>query len=364
MPTTYTLYGSQASLFTGKARGYLRWKGADYEEKAVNDQVFKELILPKVGWPVIPVMEASDGRVIQDTGDIIAEMEGVVPGPSVYPDGALQRFVSELLHVYGDIWMLIPAMHYRWNYNEEWIYAEFGRSGLPNGTPQEQYEFGKQRGHMFRGFVPMLGVTEETIPGIEASYEGFLNEFSAHLDTHPYVFGDRPSLADFAFLGPLYAHLYRDPASGEIMKRLAPKVADWTERTIAGKGGDAALVGGDEVPETLLPLMRRHLSEHLPVLEASREQFSAWLETADPGAELPRAFGTAAFTQGGRSGNIITNSFALFRLQAALDIYEGMDAETRGRADALLDTVGGDALKNFTLPARLERRNYKLHLKT
>ena len=358
----YTLYGSQASLFTGKARGYLRWKGADFEERAVNDDIFQTLILPKVGWPVIPIMEASNGRVIQDTGDIIAEVEAAMPGPSVYPDGTLQRFASELLHVYGDIWMLIPAMHYRWNYNEEWIYSEFGRSGLPDGTPEEQYVFGKKRGERFRGFVPMLGITEDTIPGVEASYEGFLAEFSAHLDVHPYLFGARPSLADFAFLGPLYAHLYRDPASGEIMKRLAPNVANWTERVTAGEGGDNALVGGDEIPETLLPLMRRHLTEHTPVLEASRDQFADWLETADAGAELPRAFGVAPFTQGGRDGNIITNSFGLFRLQAALDIYAGMDAETRGGADALLDKVGGAGLKSFKHPARLERRNYKLHL--
>ena len=37
----YTLYGSQASLFTGKARGYLRWKGVNFEEVAVNDQILK-----------------------------------------------------------------------------------------------------------------------------------------------------------------------------------------------------------------------------------------------------------------------------------------------------------------------------------
>ena len=139
-------------------------------------------------------------------------------------------------------------------------------------------------------------------------------------------------------------------------------MAEWTERLIQGEGGDRALVGADEIPETLLPMMRRHLGEHLPVLETTRQQFEGWLETAEDGAELPRAFGTAPFTQGGKTGNIITNSFALFRLQAALDIYDGMDAETRGRADDLLEAIGGADLKSFKLPARLERRNYKLHL--
>ena len=358
----YTLYGSQASLFTGKARGYLRWKGADFTEHASNDQIMKEKILPVVGWPVIPVMETEDGRTVQDTADIMAEVEANVPGPSVMPEGPVQRFASHLLHVYGDQWLVIPAMHYRWNYNEEWIYFEFGRSMRPEATPEEQYELGKARGQMFRGFVPALGINEETIPGIETSYEAFLAEFSTHLEAHPYLFGSRPSLADFAFLGPLYAHLYRDPASGEIMKRLAPKVADWTERTIAGQGGDTALIGDDGIPETLLPLMTRHMTEHMPVLEASRDQFADWLKTAEPGAELPRAFGQAPFTQGGRTGTIITNSFTLFRLQDALDEYAAMDDGARKRADELLEAIGGGTLKTFTLPARLERRNYKAHL--
>jgi glutathione S-transferase len=307
-------------------------------------------------------MQTEDGKIVQDTVDIIAEIEANEGGTPVLPNGPVQRFASELLHVYADNWLLIPAMHYRWNYNEDWIYSEFGRSSSPDAAPEEQYRLGKERGQMFKGFVPMLGINEDTIPGIEASYEAFLDEFSTHLEQHPYLFGGRPSLADFAFLGPLYAHLYRDPASGEIMKRIAPKVANWTERTIAGDKGDGELIKGDAIPETLLPLMTRHMSEHLPVIEATHAQFTDWLNTAEPRAELPRAFGQAPFTQGGRTGNIITNSFTLFRLQAALDIYASFEEETKVRADSMLDHIGASALKTFTLPARLERRNYKLHL--
>lgn len=360
--SNYTLYGSQASYFTGKVRGYLRWKGVDFTEHSVTPQIMKEEILGKVGWPVIPVMKNPAGETVQDTADIIAEIEAAEPGASILPDGPVQRFASQLLQVYGDQWLVVPAMHYRWNYNEDWIYSEFGRSSAPDEAPEEQYRLGKERGQMFRGFVPALGINEDTIPGIEASYEAFLAEFSAHLAVHPYLFGARPSLADFAFLGPLYAHLYRDPASGEIMKRLAPNVAAWTERTIAGEAGDGDLLGADEVPDTLLPIMTRHMSEHLPVLSTSLEQFTTWLETTEPGAELPRAFGLAPFAQGGHSGQIITASFSLFRLQAALDEYAAMDTAARGRADALLNQIGGETLKTFTLPARLERRNYRLHL--
>ena len=79
--TNFGLYGSQASLFTGKVRGYMNWKGLTYEEKAVDETIMKTVILPHVGWPVIPVLQTPDGRVVQDTADIIAEIEATYPEP-------------------------------------------------------------------------------------------------------------------------------------------------------------------------------------------------------------------------------------------------------------------------------------------
>jgi hypothetical protein len=38
-------------------------------------------------------------------------------------------------------------------------------------------------------------------------------------------------LADFALLGPLYAHLYRDAVSGFALRTGRPLVAEWVERT-------------------------------------------------------------------------------------------------------------------------------------
>ncbi len=360
--TGYKLYGSQASLFTGKARGYLRWKGTDFEEFAVNADVMKTIILPNVGWPVVPVIETPDGRIIQDTADIVDEVERAEGGIPVMPTGPLQQFVTQLLHLFGDQWMVLPAMHYRWNYNEDWIYGEFGRSAAPDLSPEEQYRQGKENGQKFRGFVPMLGITDATIPGIEKSYEAFLADFSAHLEQHAYVFGARPSLADYALLGPLYAHLYRDPASGEIMKRLAPKVADWTERTIAGEKSDGELVGGDVIPETLLPIMARHLDEHLPMLEATNDALGTWAKGTKIGDEVPRGLGMASFSVGGCNGEGMMRSFDLFRLQAALDILDIMGAADRAEAEKLLTDIGAGSLASLKLAARLERKNCRVVL--
>lgn len=361
--STYFLYGSQASLFTGKVRGYLHWKGVDFEEFSVTPEIMKSVILKHVGWPVIPVIKTPDGRIVQDTADIMAEVETAHPETQVMPNGSLQGFVSLLLELFADQWLTLPAMHYRWNYNEEWIYSEFGRSSAPDASPEEQYQLGKERGQKFRSFVPLLGINEETIPGIEASYEAFLADFTAHLEQHPFIFGQRPSLADFALLGPLYAHLYRDPASGEIMKRLAPKVADWTERTINGEPGDGPLLSGDIIPETLIPIMARHMEEHLPVLLATNQLLADWAPNVEPGAELPHAFNSkVSFSVSGHSGLMAARCFSLFRLQTALNYLSGLSGDDRVKADELLDRISAVPLKTLQLSHRLERRNCRLML--
>ncbi|WP_018149305.1 glutathione S-transferase C-terminal domain-containing protein [Henriciella marina] len=362
--TSYTLYGAEVSYFTGKARSYMDWRGVDYQEKPATQAVYKELILPNVGWPVIPVATLPDGTVVQDTADIMAAVERIEQkDPPAWPTSPLQHFVSELLHLYGDEWLVIPAMHYRWNYNEDWAYGEFGALSAPDLSRDEQYDLGKKNGARFKGALPVLGVSDTTIPGIEKSYEAFLRELSAHLDTHPYLLGGRPTLGDFAFYGPLYAHLYRDPASGELMKRLAPKVADWVERMQAGGGkGAGALLADDAIPQSLEPILARQMRVQWPAIDDTAKLFEDWAANAEPGTPVPRALGDLIIDIEGHRGPAKARSFPLWRLQAALDVYEAMDEQTRARADELLARIGGDALKAFHLPARLKRENCQVVL--
>ncbi|MEM1231123.1 MAG: glutathione S-transferase N-terminal domain-containing protein [Pseudomonadota bacterium] len=359
---SYTLYGSQASYFTAKARAYLRWRGVSYHEQAVSGELMQQRLLPTIGWPVVPVLELADGSLVQDTEDIIAAVEARTSGPRALPAQGLQRVVSLLLQLFADEWLTLPAMHYRWNMNEQWIYGEFGRSSAPDASAAEQHTLGERIGARFKGFVPMLGVTAQTIPGIEASYEQFLADFSAHLAEHPFVLGGRASYGDFALVGPLFAHLLRDPASGELMQRLAPQVVDWTQRVHGGNGQLGALLQDDAVPMTLQPILRRHLADHWPVLEETAQRCAHWSRSAEPGAELPRGFDTLSFTVGGCDGEAAARSFPLYRLQAVLDAIAALVGDERERAAAWLAACDAQALLDWRLPVRLERRRYRLCL--
>lgn len=357
-----TLFGSEMSYFSGKARAYLHWKGVDFEEVSPTPQVMKSEIIANVGWPVIPVLKTEDGNYVQDTADIIEHYEEKLAGPAALPKALLQRFASLLIQLFADEWLTLPAMHYRWNHNEDWIYGEFGKTAAPDGTPEQQYEAGKVVGSRFRGFVPMLGITEDTAPGIERAYEQFLSDFSAHLEHLPYALGTRASFADFALIGPLYAHQYRDKLSGEHMRRTAPRVADWVERVIAGDGKEGELLDNDDLPRTLLPILRVQMAEQLPVLKKTNDLFGAWAETASSGDAVPRGFEMIDFETGGSKGLCMARSFPLWRLQAALDVLSTMSATDRGRASAFLKAIGGEALLDLKLAAPLARENYRVCL--
>ena len=359
---TASMFGAPLSLYSGKARAYLDWKGVDYEEVLSSPSVYQTEIIPAVGRPVIPVVKLEDGSVLQDTTKIIDHFETTNPGPSAYPDTPRQRLAALLLETYGDEWLVIPAMHYRWNYNEEWAYGEFGKVVLPDGTPEEQYEMGKQRGSAFKGFVPMLGINPATIPAIEASYEALLRDLDAHFAEHPFLLGTRPSIGDYGLIGPLYAHNYRDPESGELMKRIAPRVANWVERMIAPEPLSGEFLEDDLIPPTLIPVLARMMAEQVPHLAQVAAMLGAWAAANDADAELPRALGMAGYTVEGTSGERIATPFSLWMLQRALDYFASLEGEGRAACEAMLRDCGGDALIDFTMPVRLVFEDHMLRV--
>ena len=359
----HKLYAAPLSLYSGKARAYLDWKGVDYVEILSSGDVYRDVIIPKVGRPVIPVLVNDDDQTIQDTTCIIDHFEAALGGPSVYPETPRQRLTALLLETYGDEWLVIPAMHYRWNYNEDWVYGEFGATAAPEASRAEQLAIGRERGASFKGFCPLLGINPQTIPAIEASYEALLADLDTHFASHDFLLGSRPCIGDYGLIGPLYAHLYRDPASGEIMKRLAPRVAAWVERMVDVKTPlSGAFLPDDEVPETLLPVLERMMGEQLPFLQTTADMLASW-SGANPDTDVPRAVGMAEFTVEGITGQRIAPPFSLWMLQRPLTYYRELDETGKSAADAFLSTISGARVfRNFTMAQPLAFENFKLSL--
>jgi hypothetical protein len=91
---TYTLYGSAASLYTGKVRAYLRYKGIPYTEVEVSEEEMQDIIVPRTGVQYIPVVISPDDLAIQDSTDIINFLEARFPDSVIYPSSPRQRIIA------------------------------------------------------------------------------------------------------------------------------------------------------------------------------------------------------------------------------------------------------------------------------
>lgn len=363
MADRYQLIAAEVSLYSGKARAYLRYKGVPFDEVLATRPVIQSVVRPKTGLAMVPVLITPEGDAVQDTTAIIHEVEARYPERSVVPDGVL-GVASNLLELYGDEWLVMPAMHYRWHYkrNMPLILSEFGQLVAPRlpkllaplaGLPLALY-FGGNYGRA-------LGISKHNRAAIEQSYEALLHDLNTHFEAHPYLLGPRPCQGDFGFMGPLYAHLYRDPVPGALMKRVAPRVTQWVERmNDPSTDPPPPFPSDDTVPASLDPVFRRLFSEHWPVVADTINGVHAWVQDHPKEKRIKRFVGSHSFSIEGVSHQRWLQSFTQWMAQHPLDAYAGLDAGARSRADAWLRRVGGYEAMQTLVPTRVRREHNRL----
>ncbi len=363
MTDTHILYAAEFSLYSGKARSYLRYKRIPFDEVLSSLKIYRNVIVPKTGVRFIPVVQTPDGTFLQDTSHIIDTLEKIFVERPVIPTGPRQQLASLLLELYGDEWLLIPAMHYRWNYdNFPFIFDEFGRTLFPGLPRFIQRILGKRIGSRFSGLLPALGITNTSQRAIEDWYENdFLPTLNRHFDDHDFLLGSAPTIGDFGLMGPLYAHLYRDPYPGKLMRDIAPNVAAWVERMNAAENRAGELTSNDEVPHTLTPIFKRMFAEHWPVLSDTALRLEQWAKENDS-SSVPRRIGKHQFTINDVTETRAVLPYSVWKMQRALDCYNSMSGTDKQQADAFLESVGGFEALQFKPPIRLTRINNELHL--
>ncbi len=363
MTKNYQLYGDPFSYYSAKALAYLKFKQISFETILPTPEIYRDIIIPRTGVQYIPVLISPDDIAVQDTTEIIDFLEERFPEPSIYPSTPCQKLTSLLFELYGDEWLLLPAMHYRWTYNEDFALKEFGRIAAPDAPQETRRKIGEKGSARFRAAIPALGITPRTAPAIEAWYEEMLGHLNTHFALYPFLLGTRPSMGDFGLFGPLYAHLYRDPWSGDMMERVAPHVAQWVQRMDDPDGAQGAFLSHDSVPETLFPILKRMFAEHFPVLAETVSHLETWLE-AHADQEISRAIGEHVFTLAHGSETIaekrLVFPYAQWMLQRVLDYYGALNPSQRVTVDEFLKAVDGQEAMRIDIKRRVMRRNNKL----
>ncbi|MBI4516352.1 MAG: glutathione S-transferase family protein [Deltaproteobacteria bacterium] len=352
----YRFYAAEISYFSGKVRPFFRYKQIPFEEIAPTPQVYREVIIPRTGLAFIPVVVTPESDTLQDTSEILDELERRFPTPPVYPPTPVQRIVAYLIEVYADEFCVLPAMHYRWSFaeSEAKARADFTRA---NGDPAAAQKFADR----MHGTLPFLGITPESIPAIEAHTRALLDILSRHFTAHDFLLGSRMSLADLALLGPLYAHLYLDAVPGRLLRQSAPQVCAWIERMNHPQPGAGEFLPTDALAPTLRPLLQLIGGDAAPLLLDNLRAFEAWAATrpADV-SEPPRGVGFHETELRDVRFQRFTSPYTLWMVQRPRDAFARLAAGEQASIRRALDGTGLLALLDFEPRYRLGKQHYKL----
>lgn len=375
------LWGTPHSLYTGKIRSYLIKKGLPFCEVCPPHPRFGGEIRPAIRLRVAPVIETTDGQVLQDTTDMIEHFERVSPRPPMIPETPLQRVVAWLVCAFGSEGLLPVAMSYRWSYRdqqEQFLRAEFGR-GVHSGPDREaRRASGLKLMNYFNGFLPRLGVTAQTQATVEAVYLDLLEALDIHFQHVPYILGGRPSIADCGLMAPLYAHLARDPVPASLMKEKAPNVYRWTERMNLAAIADGefpdcpqTFYPGDAIPPTLEPVLGLIFRDWEPEIVANARCYNDWVE-ANPGLRagdlvaldgsrmVHPTLGPIEYTLRDCVIHRDSAPHTLWHFDRAVSHAMGLVGRQAESLDTLLRKHGGEWIMRVALARPMQRKDYVL----
>jgi len=271
----YTLHVYDISYFSGKMQAYLSYKGIPHGVHEISWAELVGRIAPRTGLVEVPVVECRDGTLLRDSTAMIEWFERRYPQPAVLPGEPAAAFFCRMLEDYADEGLWRPALYYRWahvgdatlyarRFTEDFLSYPFVPAALLRVTVRR-----RQR----RAYLRDEGITAANRADVERHYTDELADLEAVFRRRPFLFGDRPSLADFGYFASMFRHFGIDPTPARIMRDTAPAVYEWVARLWNARapayGGAAWTDAEAGLPDGLEPLLARAARRYLPALHAN-----------------------------------------------------------------------------------------------
>lgn len=334
------VYGSRVSYYTGKLEAYLRYKGLDYRLEGTPYDRADEL-KEKVGAVQMPIVDREDGRWMSDTTPILLELEKEVPAHPIMPEDPVVAFFAALIEDYADEWLWRSAMHYRWSYHysrELLSHILVDEISVPVKLPRFIVRRMIRR-RQTKFFTTRDGVNAATWDHVEQGYFNALDALSAILAETPYILGDRPSLADFGMMAPMFRHFSQDPDPEEIMRTRAPLVYEWVARMWRAKQvPDGTFVS--DIPPYMQPLLKEICETHLVQLRENATGFAA----GQDGFEMT--------VQGCTYDRITVSRYRVWCLECLRERFAALNPEAQAKVKALLAYPDANILWQPSLDAK------------
>lgn len=253
----YKLHGALGSPYSMKMRALLRARHIPHVW--VHGRTAHGDATAKVKAPVIPVLEYPDGQFANDSTPLIYDLEARHPERPVVPDDPGHAFLAHLIEDFADEWLTKAMFGYRWL--EEVDQLQMSRwlafDAFKGGGAERVEQFST----MFRarqvGRMALVGCTRENFALIEASTRRVLAALEAHVVDNHWLFGARPSLAEFGIYGQL-SQLGVDPTAQAMMRADYPFTYRWLLHVDDASGIDGEWQAADA---PLAPVVTALLAE-------------------------------------------------------------------------------------------------------
>jgi glutathione S-transferase len=325
MTAAYRLFGAETSPYSVKVRSFLRYKGVDFEwigrSKATEEEF---AALAKV--PTVPLLLSPNRPANQDSTSIIATLEADFSEPSAVPEDPACAALALILEDYADEWLNKLMFFNRWGQKaDREVAGDRTMEQLLDGDlPRAKKKTRDQIIKRMRDRLPLVGVEKKNEKILKPSFERFFILLNAHLEKTLFLFGGRPSSADFALAGQV-AQMLMDPTPGEWLRNKAPFVVAWSEFMENPKPG-GPFKPLNELDDTLLALFKDEVAvTYMPWARANMDAATRKAERVELNLD-------------GKAYEQITQHYAARAYQAVVKaVDEAKDAEG---LDAFLDNAG------------------------
>lgn len=274
--TVVRLCGADGSPYSQKMKSLLAFRRIPFRWLIMGKPEMRGTAEPP-GPALAPKLIFPDDSVMNDSTFLIRELEIRYQGRSVMPrDGAL-AFLVTLFEDYCDEWVTKAMFHYRWTYDIENASFGIGSSvGFSAGIEKVQ-ELAAAFGKRQVGRLGLVGSNPSTGPVIEQSFERLCTLLGDHFEAgFDFLFGSRPSAADFALYGQLHPMINLDPETSRRVFNASRTLWFWyhSMKDLSGhsiKHESEGWLEPTQFPPTLLALFQEAGRLYAPFLLANAQ---------------------------------------------------------------------------------------------
>ena len=189
----------------------------------------KVMLLPTFFFP----SEKGELEAKTDSTPIIRRLEKMSPERGIIPGDPVLAFLNYIIEDYADEWLTKAMMHYRWAHQQDIDHARLYLvyMSMPMVDQENAEKLSKAFADRQTGRLSVVGSNETTAETIEASYQRLVSILDPLIEANRFIFGGRPSSADFALYGQLTQLAIVDPTAAAQTTNISMRVRAWVDTT-------------------------------------------------------------------------------------------------------------------------------------